>query len=159
VDARVSWQKNLSFLGTADSGYPVLMNGQSASDTGAGPLELTLMSLAGCTAMDVISILNRKNERVREFEVRAHADRATDYPRVITRAELEYVVAGHGIREASLVRAIELSVKRYCPVHAMLEKAFPIELKYCIYEAMGANDKKLSAQGRLTGSSADSGCG
>ena len=159
MDARVSWQKNLSFVGVADSGYPVLMNSRSAPDAGAGPVELTLMALAGCTAMDVISILEKKNERVKEFEVRAHAERSTDYPRVITKAELEYVVAGRGIREASLVRAIELSVKQYCPVHAMLEKAFPIELKYSIYEGTSANDKKLSAQGRLKGKLADSGGG
>jgi putative redox protein len=118
----------------ADSGYPVRMDSKSTAETGAGPVELTLMALAGCTAMDVISILRKKRQRVEEFEIQAHADRADDYPQVITSACLEYVVSGRAIEEDALVRAIELSVKQYCPVHAMLGRAFPIELRYSIFE-------------------------
>jgi putative redox protein len=135
VDAKVTWDKDLRFVGVADSGFPVRMSSPSGADAGVGPVELTLMALAACTAMDVISILLKKQEEVSEFHVQAHAERATSYPKVISGAVLEYVVTGKTIREASLRRAIELSVEQYCPVHAMLSKAFPIELRYSILES------------------------
>jgi putative redox protein len=147
VDARVTWDRDLQFIGVADSGYPVRMDSKSSSETGAGPVELTLMALAGCTAMDVISILQKKRQQVESFHVQAHADRAHTYPKVITSAVLEYVVVGRGIDEEALLRAIELSVKQYCPVHAMLGKAFPIELRYSIYETREAGEHQLMRQG------------
>lgn len=136
MDANVTWQKGLEFVGVADSGFPVKMSSSSGPDSGAGPVELTAMALAGCTAMDVISILQKKQEQVDAFHVHVHAERSSTYPKVITGAVLEYVVTGRKIRESSLRRAIELSVKQYCPVHAMLAKAFPIDLHYSIYETM-----------------------
>lgn len=148
MDAKVTWEKDLSFIGVADSGSTVRMSNPSGPDSGAGPVELTVMALAACTAMDVISILQKKQERVEEFQVLVHAERTTSYPKVITSAELDYVVTGHGIREGSLQRAIELSVKQYCPVHAMLFKAFPIELKYSIFEADRGHDRRLVKRGR-----------
>lgn len=147
MDAKVIWNRESIFTGVADSGYPVHMDSKSSPETGAGPVELTAMALAGCTAMDVISILTKKQKKVLAFEVKLHADRAFDYPKVITHAVLEYVVTGHEIDEASVRRAIELSVKQYCPVHAMLAKAFPIELNYSIYEGDGNGTPALITQG------------
>jgi putative redox protein len=150
LDASVTWDRDLQFVAVADSGYPVRMDSKSTAETGAGPVELTLMALAGCTAMDVISILRKKRQEVGEFHIQAHADRASDYPKVITRAVLEYVVAGHGIEEAALRRAIELSVKQYCPVHAMLGKAFPIELRYSILEIKADGSREQIREGTYT---------
>ena len=147
MDAKVTWDRDLRFVGVADSGYAVKLDSTSGPDSGAGPVELTAIALAGCTAMDVISILNKKQETVTDFEVRVHADRSGDYPKVITQAVLEYVVTGHDIDEASVRRAIELSVKQYCPVHAMLSKAFPIELSYSIFEGDGKGNPRLIKQG------------
>jgi putative redox protein len=150
LDARVTWDRDLQFIAVADSGYRVRMDSKSTAETGAGPVELTLMALAGCTAMDVISILRKKRQQVQEFHIQAHADRAHDYPTVITRATLEYVVSGSGIEEAALRRAIELSVKQYCPVHAMLGKAFPIDLKYAIFEIKTDGSHERILQGTYT---------
>lgn len=147
MDAKISWDKDLSFIGLADSGFPVRMSSPSGPDAGVGPVELTLMALAACTAMDVISILLKKQEHVVDFHVQAHADRATTYPKVISAAVLEYVVTGESIREASLLRAIELSVEQYCPVHAMLSKVFPIELRYSILERAEDGPAVLVLQG------------
>jgi putative redox protein len=94
VDAKVTWDKDLRFVGLSDSGFPIRMSSPSGPDLGAGPVELTLMALAACTAMDVISILLKKHEEVLEFHVQAHADRAASYPKVISGAVLEYVVTG-----------------------------------------------------------------
>jgi putative redox protein len=148
VDVKVTWEQDLAFIGMAESGFPVRMSSPSGPDLGVGPVELTVMALAACTAMDVISILQKKQERVEAFHVAVHAERATSYPKVITGAELDYVITGRGIREASVRRAIELSVKQYCPVHAMLSRAFPIELKYSILEGDREGNGQLVKHGR-----------
>ena len=89
--------------------------------------------------MDVISILTKKKQDVTAFEVKVHADRSEDYPKVYTRAELEYQVTGHNINETDVLRAIELSIQKYCPVHAMLSQAFA-----------GLADEELGAMAALT---------
>jgi putative redox protein len=143
----VTWENDLIFTGMAESGYPVKMDSKSSPDTGLGPVEMVAIALAGCTAMDVISILTKKQQNVTTFDVRVHADRATEYPRVITQAALEYVVTGHAVDETDLIRAIDLSIKKYCPVYAMLKKAFPIVLRYSIFEEDGKGKQKLIKQG------------
>jgi putative redox protein len=157
VDAKVTWEKDLMFTGVADSGYVVRMDSKSGPETGVGPVELTAIALAGCTAMDVISILAKKKQHVVSFHVDVRARRATDYPKVITSAELEYVLKGHKIDEAAVLRAIDLSVKQYCPVHAMLAKAFPIRLTYSIFESQGAKADKLVKQGVYQESASEKG--
>jgi len=134
MDAKVTWQKELKFVGMAESGFPINLNSPSGPEAGASPLELVAIALAGCTAMDVISILVKKKQDVTGFEVKVHADRGEDQPRRIVKAVLEYVVRGRGVDEASVLRAIELSITKYCSVHATLKNAFPIEATYSIYE-------------------------
>ncbi len=134
MKAKVTWQKELQFMGMADSGFPIKLDSHSGPETGVGPLEMVTIALAGCTAMDVISILVKKKVDVTGFEVKVNADRAADPPKRITKAVLEYVVRGHGVDEASVRRAIELSVTKYCSVHATLKDSFPIVLTYSIYE-------------------------
>lgn len=141
MEAKVSWQKELSFVGVADSGFEIKLDSHSGPQTGAGPVEMVAISLAGCTAMDVIAILNKKQQDVTSFDVKVHADRASDYPKVITKAVLEYVVVGRKLDEAALIRAIELSMTKYCPVHAMLSKAFPTDIRYSIYEETGGENR------------------
>ncbi len=147
MDAKVSWEKDAIFIGTADSGYPVRMDSKSSPETGVGPVEMVAIALAGCTAMDVISILTKKQEKVTSLDVKVHADRSTDYPTVITQAALEYVVTGHAVDETAVRRAIDLSITKYCPVHAMLKKAFPINLHYSIFEDEGKGKQRLIKQG------------
>ena len=142
MKAKVTWQKELQFVGMADSGFPIKLDSHSSPETGVGPLEMVAIALAGCTAMDVISILVKKKVDITGFEVKVDADRAADPPKRITNAVLEYVVRGHGVDEASVRRAIELSVTKYCSVHATLKDSFPIALTYSIYE-----DDKLVKEG------------
>ncbi len=101
---------------------------------GASPMELLMLSLAGCTAMDVISILRKKRQNVTGFQIRIHGDRADSHPKVFTDFELEYIVRGVGIDPQAVERSIQLSVENYCSVHAMLEKAAHITTKYTIIE-------------------------
>jgi len=150
VDAHVVWQRGLSFTGTANSGFSVPLGGKlTAGGDGDGfrPMELLLTGLAGCTAMDVVSILEKKRQEITAFEVKAHAERAAEHPRVFTSAVIEYVVCGHGVDEDAVIRSIELSTLRYCPAHAMFRQVFPIVLKYSIYEDQGEGNKKLVKEG------------
>ncbi len=146
MDAKVTWQSGVEFTGVAESGHPIRLAGGS-NETAPGPMELVAISLAGCTAMDVISILTKKQQDVKHFEVRVLADRAAEYPKVYTKATLEYQVTGHQVEEAALLRAIELSMTKYCPVHAMLSKAFPIQVSYVIYEGESSGEQKLIKRG------------
>ena len=102
---------------------------------GDRPQSLLLVSLCGCTAMDVLSILRKKREAVSGLEVRARASRADDHPRVYTSIHLTYVVSGQDIAPASIERAIELSLDRYCPVAALLKQVVPIDTSYEIVPA------------------------
>lgn len=149
MDAKVTWKGKLAFEAVADSGKSIMLDSASdpAERLGPGPMELVAMSLAGCTAMDVISILEKKKQAVTNFEVKVHADRAEDYPKVYTRAEIEYQVTGRAIDESALVRAIELSIQKYCPVHAMLSQAFPVGQRYVIFEDEGNGARHVVAEG------------
>lgn len=136
MDAKVTWQGRMTFLGTADSGHTVTLGTDpSAGGDALRPTELLAISLAGCTAMDVISILQKKQQVVTAFEVRTHVKRAADYPKVFTHIHLDYLIEGRQVDPGAVERAIELSLTRYCPIHAMLEKATQIDHSYHITEA------------------------
>lgn len=129
MDVKVTWKNGLSFDGTADSGY-VLPLGSSVESGGANdgfrPMELLAIGLAGCTGMDVISILKKKRQDVSAFEVKVHAVRATVDPKIFTEMEIEYVVTGKAIDPQAVERAVELSETKYCSAQAMLSKAAKI---------------------------------
>ena len=150
MDAKVSWQGKLTFTGTAASGFTVPLGTEvslGGDDNGFRPMELLLVGLAGCTAMDVIAILSKKRQDVTDFEVQVHARRAEEHPRVFTEATIEYQVTGRGVDEAALVRAIELSATRYCSAQAMFSKLMSMELKYSIYEDEGDGKRKQVKSG------------
>jgi putative redox protein len=137
MDPKVTWKNRLSFTGSGPSGYSLPL-GTDASiggdDDGFRPMELIAIGLAGCTAMDTISILQKKRQNVTALEVQVHAERAKEHPKVFTHISLEYLIEGHNIDPAAVERSIELSKTKYCPVQAMLEKACKIEHTYLIKE-------------------------
>ena len=136
MDAKVTWKhEGLLLDATADTGGTIkLASGMDKGADGFRPMELMAMSLAGCTAMDVLSILQKKRQDVVDFEVRVHTEKANDYPHVWTSVVVEYVVTGREIDPKAVERAMELSRKTYCPAQNMLNKAVDIELKYTIHE-------------------------
>lgn len=137
MNANVTWQENMVFTGTADSGYSIQLDAKKevgGEGRGFVPMELMAVSLGGCTAMDVISILRKKRQDITAFEVRVDAPRAEEHPKVFTRATIEYQITGHNVDEAAVLRAIQLTAESYCPAQAMLGKVIPIELRYQIFE-------------------------
>jgi len=137
MDASVIWQGRMSFTGTADTGFTLPLGADPAvggDNDGFRPLELLAIGMAGCTAMDVISILQKKRLEITAFEVRVHTKRAEDHPKVFTSMNVEYIVTGRNISATAVERAIELSEQIYCPAQGMLGKVVPIESSYTIHE-------------------------
>ncbi len=150
MNAKVTWKNGMSFTGSADTGFDLPLGadpGAGGANDGFRPLELMAVSLAGCTAMDVISILRKKQQDVTAFEVQVSAEQQHEHPHVFIRAVITYLVTGHNIAEAAVTRAIELSATKYCPAQTMLAKAFPMDLVYEIYEEKDG-EKELVVKGK-----------
>jgi putative redox protein len=140
MDVILDWKGKMAFRGVAGSGFPQSLDADvsvGGENSAARPMELIAMGLAGCTAMDVISILQKKKQAVSDFQIKLHADNASEHPKVFTQAVIEYIVTGKDISETAVLRAIELSVEKYCPAQAMLSKAFPMRLIYTIADESG----------------------
>jgi putative redox protein len=153
MDAKVTWSQGMSFTGTSDTGFNVPLGADTdvgGANDGFRPIELMAVSLAGCTAMDVISILRKKQQAVTGFEVQVQVRQVEPHPRVFEHAKIIYLVSGRNVDEAAVLRAIELSALKYCPAQAMLSKVFPMELTYEIYGEKGDGRKELVKQGRWT---------
>ena len=151
MKATVSWKENMNFIGVPDSGFPVQLDSDSyfgGTNSGVRPMELVALGLAGCTAMDVLSVLQKMRQKVTGFEVKVNAPRSSEHPQVFTSAAIIYIVTGKNVEETAVLRAIELSVTKYCPVQKMLEGAFQMELHYEIYEDEGNGNRRLKAQGK-----------
>ncbi|MDP2994510.1 MAG: OsmC family protein [Anaerolineales bacterium] len=151
MNATVAWRQGLSFTGKADTGFEVPLGADpevGGANDGFRPLELMAVSLTGCTAMDVISILTKKKQEVTAFEVKVHAEQAEEFPKVFTQAVITYLVTGHAVDEAAVLRAIELTATKYCPAQAMLGKVVPMELVYEIYEDEGSGKTRMVKRGK-----------
>ena len=125
----------MSFEGSSDSGFTVPLGTSpevAGDDDGFRPLELLAVGLAGCTAMDVVSILSKKRQELTSFEVRVHADRQDEHPKVFTHLTIEYVLSGNDLSREAVERAVQLSADKYCPAQAMFAKIVPIDLKITI---------------------------
>jgi putative redox protein len=146
----VQWKENMIFIGTPDSGFAVQMDADSSfggTDNGVRPMEMVALGLAGCTAMDVISILHKKRQQVTQFEVLVNAPRSAEHPKVFTKALITYIVTGKSVDESALLRSIELAATKYCPAQLMLAQAFPMEFHYEIYEEDKDGTRQLTFQG------------
>lgn len=130
-------ETGMRFDAQATSGHHVTLDSNELSGgQGAGfsPMEMLLVGLAGCTGMDVISILRKKRQDVIGYEVRVQGIRADEHPKVFVEISVEHVVTGHNIEPAAVARAIELSETRYCGAEAMLGKVARITNTYRIIE-------------------------
>jgi putative redox protein len=129
--------QGVTFVGKTDSNNWVVMDGPEdfgGSNAGIRPKELILLSLAGCTGSDVAVILKKKKINLDGFEMNITAEMQETHPQVYTKINLEYVFYGKEIPKEAVERAIELSLKTYCSVTAMLQKAVEITHTYRIEE-------------------------
>ncbi len=141
MTARATLREEMRFDAVAGSGHTLTLDAaEHAGGKGSGfvPMELLLVGLAGCTALDVISILRKKRQQVTGYEVQVRGERAEDHPMVFTDITVEHVVTGHNVSEEAVARAIELSETKYCGAGAMLGKTAKLTHTFRIIEPVSA---------------------
>jgi len=135
--AQVTWIDGLQFVGEAGSGHAIVLDGNpegGGRDTGPRPMELLLVGLAGCTAMDVVHILKRKRQQVTGLQVKVEGQRAEEHPRVFQTIKLEYIVRGRDLSPKAVADSVKLSEEKYCSASAMLGAVADISTSYQILE-------------------------
>ncbi len=126
MKARIKWVENATFLGESGSGHAVVMDGPPESggrNLGPRPMELMLLGMGGCTTFDVVHILKKSREPVSDCVAELSAERAETEPKVFTRIHVHFIVKGHGLKEAKVRKAVELSAEKYCSASIMLGQA------------------------------------
>ncbi len=113
---------NRQFVATSGTGHHLLLD-DPAGNTGAKPIELVAIALAGCTAFDVINILRKKRQQVTAYEVKVEADQAPNPPQVFTQVRIRHIVTGNDISATAVEEAIRLSEEKYCSVGAMVKQS------------------------------------
>jgi putative redox protein len=129
MDCTVRWHEGMSFVAETGSGHLVCMDG--SPDAGGlnlapRPMELLLAGAGGCTAFDVVLILQRGRHVVSGCEVKLQAERAETDPKVFTRINMHFVVTGKGLKPEAVERAVTLSAEKYCSASIMLGKTAAI---------------------------------
>ena len=132
--ATIHFAGNDFFVGVTPSGHAQAIETDSARASAATPMELLLIALGSCTGVDVISILKKKRQHVTDYRIEVSGDRREDYPRSYTRLHVKHIVRGHGVSEAAVAQAIELSDTKYCSVAATLRGSAEIVTSYEIVE-------------------------
>jgi putative redox protein len=134
VDLTQSLRQQRQFVARTGSGHNLILD-DTAGGTGAKPIEMVAVALAGCTAFDVITILRQKfHQKITGYQVRVEADQAERPPQIFTAVRVHHVVTGVGIDEASLEEAIRLSEDKYCSVGAMVQKTATFQTTHEIVE-------------------------
>jgi len=140
MECTIRWQPGAGMAFTAETGSGHLLTMDGAPDGGGRnlaprPMETVLAGTGGCTAYDVVLILQRGRHDVRGCDVKLEADRALADPKVFTRIHMHFVVTGRGLPRAAVERAVELSHEKYCSASIMLAKTAQITTSVEIVEA------------------------
>ena len=129
MKCRIKWLDHMSFVGESGSGHSVVMDGApdaGGRNLGVRPLEMLLLGLGGCTAVDVVSILHKSRQQLVDCEVEIEAERAESIPKVFTKIHLHFIVSGRDLDQGKVAKAIDLSADKYCSASRMLEKTAAI---------------------------------
>jgi putative redox protein len=132
-EVTATWQGDLTFVGENIDGGTVQM-GMLDGKPGIGPMQLVLVGLAGCTGIDIVSILKKKKASLTNFKVNVRGKRAETYPMVYTDIEVEYLFWGEGLKPRDIEQAIKLSEQKYCSVSIMIGKTANIQSHYKIFK-------------------------
>ncbi len=130
----VKWIGEQKFVATGPSGHAVTIDSDRVSNKAPGPMELLLLALGACTATDVVSILQKKRQKLESLEIICSGERAPEPPTVWIKLELLYRLRGQ-LDDAAVKRAIQLSEDKYCSVAAMLRKTAALSWRYEILPA------------------------
>ena len=135
--AKVSWVDGALFVAEAGSGHTFTMDGSAevgGRNLGARPMEVMLIGMGGCTAIDVVSMLKKQRQDITGVEVSLVGERATDHPMVYTEVKLVYTVRGRKLNKALVERAVSLSDEKYCSATAMFKKSAKVTHEVVLVE-------------------------
>jgi putative redox protein len=138
MKARVKLAEGMTFVAESGSGHAVVVDASpdvGGKNLGARPMELVLMGMGACSAIDVMHMLRKGRQAVTDCVVELEAERATDDPKVFTHIKLHYIVTGRALAAAQVERAINLSKDKYCSATAMLAKTADIAVDFEVREA------------------------
>ena len=125
--------------------------GNEADKNELSPVETVLAALAACSAMDVVSILEKKRQVVDTYEIDVRGEQRDDYPQVYTRIDVTHIVEGTVVLEAAVRRAVELSASKYCPVNAMISAGATVVHHHYRMRCTGAEPREASGEVIVTG--------
>ena len=129
MNARVKWLDHMSFVAESGSGHSIVLDGSpehGGRNLGIRPMESVLIGLGACSAFDVVLMLKKARQEVRDCEVILEAERADAVPAVFTRIEMVFRIEGSGLSKKQVDRAVSLSAEKYCSVSKMLEESVEI---------------------------------
>jgi putative redox protein len=127
------------FIGVSPSGHAVTIDTGHERSTAPTPMELLLIALGSCTGVDVVSILEKKRQRVTDYRVEVTGERREEYPKRFEKMHVRHIVTGFQIDPTAVARAIELSEEKYCSVAATLRPTVEITSSFEIIEAAATN--------------------
>jgi len=138
MKATINWVDGVSFVAESESGHAVVIDGPldaGGRNIGMRPMEMVLLGMGGCTAFDVVSILQKARQPISDCRVELTAERADEIPKVFTRIHVHFIVSGKGLKEAQVERAVKLSAEKYCSASIMLGKTAEITHDFEIIDA------------------------
>jgi putative redox protein len=140
MKARLKLAEGLCWVGETGSGHGVVIDGPpdiGGKNLGVRPMELVLLGVGSCSAMDVIHILRKSRQAVTDCVVELNGKRADTDPKVFTDIHMHFIVTGQALKEAQVKRAVELSAEKYCSASIMLKASVNITHDYEVREAGG----------------------
>jgi putative redox protein len=138
MKTRVKWVQDMMFVGETGSGHALVLDGApdiGGRNLGPRPMEMLLVGLGGCSAIDVMLILKRGREAITDCEVEIEAERATTDPKIFTQIKMHFIVTGRKLDANKVDRAIKLSAEKYCSATAVLAATATITHDFEIRDA------------------------
>ncbi|MGH6861559.1 MAG: OsmC family protein [Phyllobacterium sp.] len=137
MKARIKWVEDRTFIGESGSGHKIVLGtalGSEGQTPGPSPMELMLIGTGGCSAFDVVHILEKGREAIEDCVVEIDAERAEQDPKVFVRIHMHFIVKGRDLSRNKVERAISLSVEKYCSASAMLAKTAAITHDFVVVD-------------------------
>lgn len=133
MKVRIKWLEQRAFVAETGSGHTLTMDGppeHGGRNFSARPMEMILVGLGGCSAFDVVEILEKSRQNVNDCQIEIDAERADEIPAIFTKIHMHFKIAGETLNEKHVKRAVELSVDKYCSVAKMLRPGVEIRYDY-----------------------------
>ena len=137
MKATVKWLDNMAFVGESGSGHALVMDGppeNGGRNLGVRPMEMVLLGMGGCTAFDVVLILQRGRQDIVDCHVELEAERAESAPKVFTKIHAHYIIKGRNLDAKRVERAVHMTAEKYCSVSIMLAASVDITHDFEIVE-------------------------